>query len=1016
MKKRLRRPVEARRFPFFVAVVSGALLLVAAFFVFSKTAPQTSALYENFPQWTQKTGEVLSAPACGSGTPSTTCDANNKPVVSVTLSDLTGHCSSNSYDFGIIRESDWNSIDTGVIGSSNESYGTNFGCAGGPITFTWSAGTSATPPLANTAYHWWVAPVNGNYKDILVADGSIGFTPNCAPPPAANNSSCGAVSAPASVVAGQNFSASATVNNIGTKQWKTLAPSASHQLVAVTSPGVWAGALWGLGGYDLPYTPVGSDQSATFHITATAPSAPGTYNFSWQMIEQGVEFFGPVCSSAKPITVTAPPDTASCVVTNKPASIAPNTRFTATVQVTNTGGATWTHPGGSILAIGDYFLAGSIGDDWDTKWNPGGQATVMPVASMAPGAVQNFTVNATSPATAGAQSFNFQMQKYGQTWLPAMCSSNITVTPAPAPSVDIKANGSDGPITISANTAATISWTSANMANDSSCTVSPTGWTGTSNAGISTGNLFATKIYAINCNGSNGPASDSVTVNVSAVITVNAPTVSNACTGDGASKVNISWDAGATGSGYDPSSGYFVDIDNDNNWGNGFWNKSVSQGTTNTGAPTGFNGVFGQTGALTLTAGNPYQVRVYYAKSDSHSPDGSFIAPSCTGAPSCTLSINPPTGDAGAPMTFSWTSQNDADGEIPMDCTGTMGKSTQIGASGASGSFGRPTDTQTCTMTVQNNAGETNTCAATVAVNLSGGDPFCSISPSFITGAPGTTVMATFTTINDKDFSLPFSCTGSWESGTVDVDNGSEVYGLELPTDGQTCTFTAENNAGKSSTCQLEVSPSSDTTLSASISANPSSGAAPLNGVDLAATVSGTETGTMNYTFYCNRSDAGTNVTGPGIPSWNAKYDATDENPKTAIDVCNYSAAGTYTAKVIVERGTSVVEKRKTITVSQPGPAPTVAIFANGVSGTIFLSAPASYIITWDTTHTEDVGSCVATGSWSSFWNGDMPSGSQIFSNVGAGAYTYGLFCTNDGGSVSGAVGVNVSSIREVNP
>lgn len=98
-------------------------------------------------------------------------------------------------------------------------------------------------------------------------------------------------------------------------------------------------------------------------------------------------------------------------------------------------------------------------------------------------------------------------------------------------------------------------------------------------------------------------------------------------------------------------------------------------------------------------------------------------------------------------------------------------------------------------------------------------------------------------------------------------------------------------------------------TLSVSLTAIPSSGNAPLN-VDLTATVGGTQTGTINYTFYCNRSDSGTNI----IPGWIAKYDSTNDNPKTAL--CNYSTAGTYTPKVIVERGSLVTENRQTVTVT----------------------------------------------------------------------------------------------------
>jgi len=123
-------------------------------------------------------------------------------------------------------------------------------------------------------------------------------------------------------------------------------------------------------------------------------------------------------------------------------------------------------------------------------------------------------------------------------------------------------------------------------------------------------------------------------------------------------------------------------------------------------------------------------------------------------------------------------------------------------------------------------------------------------------------------------------------------------------------------------------------TLNVSLTAQPSSGTAPLNGVDLTATVSGTATGTINYTFYANRSDDGTNIT----PGYCFKIDG--RNPDgtagtviyqgiatgwtggttfTVYDVHNYTSAGTYSAKVIAERGSAPpAEQRVTITVSTP--------------------------------------------------------------------------------------------------
>ena len=90
---------------------------------------------------------------------------------------------------------------------------------------------------------------------------------------------------------------------------------------------------------------------------------------------------------------------------------------------------------------------------------------------------------------------------------------NVSGQPIP-PTVDIKANGSDGPITIDYNTSATLSWTSTNA---DSCTASGD-WSGSkpTSGSEDTGNLTSSKTYVITCTGAGGSASDSVTIYVGA--------------------------------------------------------------------------------------------------------------------------------------------------------------------------------------------------------------------------------------------------------------------------------------------------------------------------------------------------------------------------------------------------------------------------------------------------------------------------------------------------------------------
>lgn len=84
-----------------------------------------------------------------------------------------------------------------------------------------------------------------------------------------------------------------------------------------------------------------------------------------------------------------------------------------------------------------------------------------------------------------------------------------------SPSVDLKANGSDGPVTITYNNFANLSWTSSNA---NSCTASGD-WSGSKSisGSESTGNITASKYYTITCSGSSGGAvvSDSVWVTIS---------------------------------------------------------------------------------------------------------------------------------------------------------------------------------------------------------------------------------------------------------------------------------------------------------------------------------------------------------------------------------------------------------------------------------------------------------------------------------------------------------------------
>ena len=94
--------------------------------------------------------------------------------------------------------------------------------------------------------------------------------------------------------------------------------------------------------------------------------------------------------------------------------------------------------------------------------------------------------------------------------------------------------------------------------------------------------------------------------------------------------------------------------------------------------------------------------------------NGSTPAVTTDSTPYCSISFNPTmVYSSGQYATATWSSRNDADGQLPFSCTGSIG-SGQVGANGSA--YGAVTQTQTCSLTAVNSQGASYTCSATVNV------------------------------------------------------------------------------------------------------------------------------------------------------------------------------------------------------------------------------------------------------------------------------------------------------------
>ena len=92
-------------------------------------------------------------------------------------------------------------------------------------------------------------------------------------------------SVPSEMVIGQQYPVSVSMRNTGSLSWT------ASQAYRLGSQNPGDNTRWGLHRVDVPGT-VPTGGTAVFNFTARAPSTPGTYNFQWRMVQDGVAWFG----------------------------------------------------------------------------------------------------------------------------------------------------------------------------------------------------------------------------------------------------------------------------------------------------------------------------------------------------------------------------------------------------------------------------------------------------------------------------------------------------------------------------------------------------------------------------------------------------------------------------------------------------------------------------------------------------------------------------------------------------
>ncbi|GJI98214.1 hypothetical protein RugamoR57_49320 [Duganella caerulea] len=102
----------------------------------------------------------------------------------------------------------------------------------------------------------------------------------------ANDAAYVSQSVPATMQVGKAYTTTVTMRNSGNKPWTAAGG------YALGSRNPENNKLWRDGRVPLTAT-VGASGQLSFSVPVTAPTVPGTYNFQWQMLQEGVEWFGP---------------------------------------------------------------------------------------------------------------------------------------------------------------------------------------------------------------------------------------------------------------------------------------------------------------------------------------------------------------------------------------------------------------------------------------------------------------------------------------------------------------------------------------------------------------------------------------------------------------------------------------------------------------------------------------------------------------------------------------------------
>jgi uncharacterized membrane protein len=306
---------------------------------------------------------------------------------------------------------------------------------GGTLPYTWSVSAGSLPAgvtlnaqtglLAGTPTTTGTANFTLQVRDARQATAEKPFSITVGTAATQYNSQFISQTVPTTLQPGQNFQVNIKFTNTGTLPW--VDGQTTNFYLVSQNPAL--NQTWGGNGVLLSNYPTQPGGQLDLNFSATAPLTPGTYNFQWQMYQNGgIGFFGPMTPN-----VVIQVGSGGGSGTNDAAFVSQTVPTTMTAGQTYSVGVTMRNSGTTTWNTSNYKL-GSQNPQDNSTW---GLNRVNLPSSVAPGGQVTFTFTVTAPSTAGTYNFQWKMLQDSTGYFgTASTNAAVSVTSPPTPTND----------------------------------------------------------------------------------------------------------------------------------------------------------------------------------------------------------------------------------------------------------------------------------------------------------------------------------------------------------------------------------------------------------------------------------------------------------------------------------------------------------------------------------------------------------------------------------------------------